>query len=212
MDFAFRPGEIESSPPESFLYQAGYLTLRKGAGDDFELDYPNAEVLESMSQLVSANIIQQNGGNYFIDFRTPLLDALKDGDAALFVDTVNRLLSLIPYDDYAVSARQAIRRAGIPAGEWLYRSSILTFMLGCGVLAFGEMHGSKGRSDLIVSYAGVTFVIEIKVARNDDCDALAAEALKQLSGKQYAGPYANAKKIGMAIDDKTRQVGAWVEG
>jgi hypothetical protein len=212
MDFAFRPGEIESSPPESFLYQAGYLTLRKGAGDDFELDYPNAEVLESMSQLVSANIIQQNGGNYFIDFRTPLLDALKDGDAALFVDTVNRLLSLIPYDDYAVSARQAIRRAGIPAGEWLYRSSILTFMLGCGVIAQSETHTNKGRSDLVVSYAGATFVIEIKVARNDDSDALAAEALKQLNGKQYAGPYANAKKLGIAIDDKARQVGAWVEG
>jgi hypothetical protein len=99
----------------------------------------------------------------------------------------------------------------IPVHEWLYRSTILAFLRGCNVLAFGEMHGSKGRSDLIVSYAGATFVIEIKIARNDDCDALAAEALKQLNGKQYAAPYANAKKIGIAIDDKTRQVGAWVE-
>jgi hypothetical protein len=61
-------------------------------------------------------------------------------------------------------------------------------------------------------HKGIPWVVEIKVARNDDSDALAAEALKQISGKQYAGPYANAKKIGMAIDDKTRQVGAWVEG
>ncbi|WP_461252282.1 hypothetical protein, partial [Treponema sp. R8-4-B8] len=29
-DFAFRPGEIETAPPESFFYQAGYLTLREG--------------------------------------------------------------------------------------------------------------------------------------------------------------------------------------
>jgi hypothetical protein len=74
------------------------------------------------------------------------------------------------------------------------------------------MHGSHGRSDLIASYAGSTYVIEIKVAYNDDSDALAAEALAQINGNQYAAPYANAKKLGIAIDDKTRQVGAWGEG
>jgi hypothetical protein len=100
----------------------------------------------------------------------------------------------------------------IPVHEWLYRSTILAFVRGCNVLAFGEMHGNKGRSDLQIMHKGIPWVVEIKVARNNDCDALAAEALKQLSGKQYAGPYANAKKIGIAIDDKARQVGAWVEG
>jgi hypothetical protein len=61
-------------------------------------------------------------------------------------------------------------------------------------------------------HKGVPWVIELKVTRNDDCDAKAEEALKQLNGNQYAAPYANAKKMGIAIDDKTRQVGAWVEG
>jgi hypothetical protein len=100
----------------------------------------------------------------------------------------------------------------ISAHEWLYRSTILAFLRGSGVLAFGEMHGSRGRSDLIVSYAGIVYVIEFKVARDDDCDAKAEEALKQLNDNQYAAPYANAKKLGIAINDKTRQVGAWVEG
>jgi len=63
----FRPFQYSyyTMPLESFLYQAGYLTLRKGAGDDFKLDYPNAEVLESMSRLVSTNIIERNGDSYF---------------------------------------------------------------------------------------------------------------------------------------------------
>ena len=37
--------EIESAPPESFLYQAGYLTMEKREGQIITLDYPNKEVL-----------------------------------------------------------------------------------------------------------------------------------------------------------------------
>jgi hypothetical protein len=212
MDFAFHPGEVETSPPESFLYQSGYLTLRKGVGDDFELDYPNAEVLNSMSELVYKNMTQR--GNDFLDLRSPLMRALKDGNSELFIEALNRLLSGILYEDYDSAAKQSVANAGmkISAQEWLYRSTILAFLRGCGVLAFGEMHGSRGRSDLIVSYAGTVYVIEFKVARDDDCDALAAEALKQLNNNRYAAPYANAKKLGIAIDDKERRVGAWVEG
>ncbi|MDR2591957.1 MAG: ATP-binding protein [Chitinispirillales bacterium] len=211
-DFARCPGEVETASPESFLYQSGYLTLREGVGNDFTLDYPNAEVLESMSLLVTENIIRNDGVSYFIDFRTPLLDSVKDGDVDLFAETINRLLASIPYDDYAMSARAAIKRSKIPAGEWLYRSNILAFLRGCGVLTFGEIHNSKGRSDLLVSYAGNTWIIEIKVARNDDCKTVAAEAMKQINEKQYDAPYKNAKKVAIAIDDKIRQIGEWIEG
>jgi len=212
MDFARCPGEIETAPPESFLYQSGYLTLREGISDDFSLDYPNAEVLESMSQLVTINTVQSGGANYFIDFRTPLLDAMMESNAGLFVETINRLLASIPYDDYAKAAQPAIRRSGVPAREWLYRSAILSFLHGCGVLAIGEPHTNKGRTDLLLCHKGTAWVIEIKVAYNDDCKAKAAEAIKQINDNQYAAPYKNARKLGIAIDDKTRQVGEWVEG
>ncbi|MDR3012720.1 MAG: AAA family ATPase, partial [Chitinispirillales bacterium] len=85
LDFAHDPGEIESAPPESFLYQAGYLTLRDRTGDEFSLDYPNAEVLESMSELVYKNMINHNGE--FVDLRTPLVTALVNGKSDLVVET-----------------------------------------------------------------------------------------------------------------------------
>ncbi|GBU22577.1 hypothetical protein R80B4_02487 [Fibrobacteres bacterium R8-0-B4] len=85
-------------------------------------------------------------------------------------------------------------------------------MRGCGVLVVGEMHTNKGRSDLVVCHQGTVWVIEIKVARDDDCAEKAAEALKQIQENKYADPYKNAKKLGIAIDDKTRQIGEWVEG
>ncbi|MDR2592930.1 MAG: ATP-binding protein [Chitinispirillales bacterium] len=211
-DFARRPGEIETASPESFLYQTGYLTLREGISGDFSLDYPNTEVLNSMSELVYKNILQSNGE--YIDLCAPLQRALFEGNGKLLVDTIDNLLASIPYDDYTAAAKQGLAHTGLDLSiqEWLYRSNILTFLRGCNVLAFGELHGSKGRSDLQIMHKGIPWVIEIKVARNDDCAAKAAEAMKQMNDNQYADPYKNARKLGIAIDDKTRRVGEWVEG
>ena len=209
-DFAMRPGEIETAPPESFLYQAGYLTLREGVTDDFSLDYPNTEVLNSMSTLVYNNMTQSNGE--YVDLRTPLLQALTNGNCELLIETLNRLLAGIPYDDYDNAAKQGIRLSmeKITTQEWLYRSTILAFLRGCNVLTLGEMHSNKGRSDLLVTHKGIPWVIEIKVAKNDDCAAKAQEAMKQINDNQYADPYKNARKVAIAIDDKTRQIGEWI--
>jgi hypothetical protein len=212
-DFAFRPGEIETAPPESFLYQAGYLTLREGVSGDFSLDYPNTEVLNSMSELVYKNMLRSGGGEY-IDLCAPLQRALYVGDCKLLVNTINNLLAGIPYDDYTGAAKQAILLSDveITTQEWLYRSTILAFLRGCNVMAFGEMHSNKGRSDLQIMHKGIPWVIEIKIARNDDCAAKAQEAMRQINDNQYAAPYINAKKVAIAIDEKTRQIGEWIEG
>jgi hypothetical protein len=210
LNFAHDPGEIEFAPPESFLYQAGYLTLRDRTGDEFSLDYPNAEVLESMSELVYKNMINHNGE--FVDLRTPLVTALVNGKSDLVVETINRLLSGIPYDDYVRAAQQAIAISDveITTQEWLYRSTILAFLRGCGVLAFGEMHGHKGRSDMLIVYKNVPWIIEIKVAKNNDCETQAEEAMKQINDRQYDGLYKNAKKLAIAIDEPERKIGKWL--
>ena len=212
-DFVCCPGEIETAPPQSFLYQAGYLTIRECIEDDFILDYPNVEVLNSMSKLTAQNIVEGSGED-FMDFRTPLITALSKGNSELVVETVNRLLASIPYDDYVNAAKQGVRLSDkkITTQEWLYRSTILAFLRGCGILTFGEMHSNQGRSDMVVTCRGATWVIEIKVAaEGEDCRIKAQEAMTQLSGNQYADQYKNAKKLAIAIDDSTRQVGEWVE-
>jgi len=213
-DFVCCPGEIETAPPQSFLYQAGYLTIRECIENDFILDYPNVEVLNSMSKLTAQNIVEGSGED-FMDFRTPLITALSKGNSELVVETVNRLLASIPYDDYVSAAKQGIRLSDkkITTQEWLYRSTILAFLRGCGILTFGEMHSNQGRSDMVVTCRGATWVIEIKVAaEGEDCRAKAEEAMAQLSGNQYADQYKNAKKLAIAIDDSTRQALEWVEG
>ena len=209
-DFVDSPGEIETARPESFLYQSGYLTLREGIADDFSLDYPNAEVLDSMSKLVYNNIMRSGGGDNFWDISVPLLESLVNGNCDLLIKTINRLLASIPYDDYGRAAQQAIELSGIPAQEWLYRSTILAFFRGCGVLVFGELHGNNGRADLLVSHKGKAWVIELKVAYNDDNAEKVQEAMAQINEKQYADQFVNAKKVGIAIDDKSRQIKEWI--
>ncbi|MDR2522157.1 MAG: hypothetical protein LBC93_00420 [Synergistaceae bacterium] len=43
--------EIEQAPPESFLFQSGYLSVRERRGRKLVLDYPNMEVLSSVAGL-----------------------------------------------------------------------------------------------------------------------------------------------------------------
>ena len=43
--------EIEKTSPESFFYQTGYLTIAKIEENKIILDYPNTEIVNSMSQM-----------------------------------------------------------------------------------------------------------------------------------------------------------------
>ena len=207
-DFAKSPGDMDATPPEGFLYQSGYLTLRPGTISDLSLDYPNTEVLNSMSKLLAHNILNDN--NYH-NFQNELYHALVYADAPKIVEVLNRLLASIPYDDFASAAKQhtLINGYTFPVQEWLYRSTILAFLRGCGVAAVAEMHTHLGRADLVVSHKGKTWVIEIKVAYKGESPAQKAqEALCQIIENQYAKPYPHALCIGMAIDDSLRQVTA----
>ncbi|MDR2626635.1 MAG: PD-(D/E)XK nuclease domain-containing protein [Dysgonamonadaceae bacterium] len=91
--------------------------------------------------------------------------------------------------------------------EWLYRSSILAFFQGCGVIVFGELQSNKGRSDIVLSHKGNTWVIEIKVAFKDENPvAKAEEACRQILEKDYNKPYPHAICVGLAIDDSARRI------
>ena len=207
-DFAKSPGDVDTTPPQGFLYQCGYLTLRPGTTDDLSLDYPNTEVLNSMSALLAQNILLDSNDD-FNNCRTRLLLALQTIDYELFKDTLNSLLASIPYDDFVNAGKQSvlINRYKFSAQEWLYRSTILAFLRGCGVVVIAEMHTNLGRADLVVSRKGKTWVIEIKVACEGESPAQKAEeALRQIVDKHYAKPYPDAICVGLAIDDTVRQI------
>ena len=208
-DIAKNPGEIDTAPPYSFLYQSGYLTLRPGANNGLALDYPNTEVLQAMSKMLIQNMVGESG---YISYYNLLTNALVDKNAEKLIQVFNRLLARIPYDDYALAMKQDVMFEDFkfPAQEWLYRTAILSMALGCGVDVSAEVHSSFGRSDLAIAYSGVTWVIEIKVAYGDvDTAVKAEEAYRQIEEKNYAKLYPDAICIGLAINDSKRQIAHW---
>ena len=210
-DFAKNPGDMDSTPTYGFLYQSGYLTLRPGTTNQLSLDYPNKETIHSMSKLFTQNIVT---GNAFDNFQNALLAALNEKNVEKLVLVFNRLLARIPYDDYTKAIQQNVLfdEFKFPAQEWLYRSSILSLLHGCGMEVNPEVHSNFGRADLVILYSGVAWVIEIKVAyrdRGDNPVKKAEAALRQIEDNNYAKPFSNAICIGLAIDDSERQITEW---
>jgi hypothetical protein len=120
-------------------------------------------------------------------------------------------LASIPYDDFAKSASKRISEEemfySLHAHEWLYRSSLLAFFRGAGIMAFGEMHTNKGRSDIVLTNRGRTFVLEIKVAyTSEEISIKLAEAKKQILSCNYAASYPDAISLALIIDDTQRQI------
>ena len=217
-DFAKSPGEIDTAPPHSFLYQSGYLTLRPGTSDDLSLDYPNTEVLNAMSTLVSKNHLRDKGEDYF-KCRSDLLEGLMNLDCEQVIDVFNRLLASVPYDDYPKNARRTAPKTSNPKAlkttenEPDYSIILLTFLRGCGVVVFPEIHSNLGRSDLVIAHRGVAWVIEIKVARRGDRAILkAGEAFSQIEDRNYAKLYPKTVRIGLAVDNRSRQITEWKTG
>jgi hypothetical protein len=159
-----------------------------------------------MSSLLTSNIV---GDDNYESFRNNICKHLLNKNKDGFKDVLNMLLSKIPYDDYAKAAQQVIQNEDykFPAQEWLYRSTILSFLQGCGVVVEAELHTFKGRPDLVISYRGSTFILEFKVAfKSEDVQVKLAEAATQIREKEYIKPYPNATCLAMVIDDTQRQI------
>jgi hypothetical protein len=85
--------EIEHATPESFLYQSGYLSVCEKDGKELTLDYPNMEVLSSMSRLF-----------LYGKFKVPVSKiaafdmekAASNGEAERMVNIFNTLLASLP--------------------------------------------------------------------------------------------------------------------
>ena len=209
-DFALSPGDVDKTLPEGFLFQCGYLTLRPGVfGSDLSFDYPNTEVLNSMSKLLTQNTITEKNYSYF---QSNLLAAIVSNDIEKFVEVINRLLSCIPYDDFLSAAKQKLSLSvnKISVQEWLYRSNIIAFLRGCGVVTFAEVQTNLGRPDIVLSHKGHVWLIELKVAeKGQTANKKAEEAFRQIMDKNYAKAYPDAVCVGIAIDDDKKQITGW---
>ncbi|MDR1947242.1 MAG: ATP-binding protein [Desulfovibrio sp.] len=194
--FLTSPGEIESTPPHGFLYQAGYLTLRKG-DDGYCLDYPNFEVLSAMSAYCIQNMIHED--DVADELFKNVQSAVANQDAEALVKVFNRVYAAVSYDDYRVNSNESF-----------YRATLQTFLLGAGIRAQAEVCNNLGRMDIVARYNDKTVVIELKRAADAEKAVKAAVAgMSQMLEKQYGNAYADALRLAVAIDDGKRRIVAY---
>jgi hypothetical protein len=215
-DFASDPGEYSESNPKSFLYQAGYLSLKAGLkSDEFILDYPNHEVREAMSNLLVENFLG-DALAYNIYFK--LKEAFRDRNSSLIIEEFNILLANIPYNDYneaKIKTKLALNSSGVNSGEFLYReflyrSCLFSLLYGAGLKVLTEPRGSYGGSGLVVETGGRVWVMEIKVRPENESEPQAlSEARDQIIAKRYVAAYANPICLGIVISDERRAITLW---
>ncbi|MDR1657309.1 MAG: ATP-binding protein [Deltaproteobacteria bacterium] len=192
------PRQERFQDPAVYLYQLGYLSLKSSPSDDvFILDYPNFEVLQSMSLLLLEDYF--NDSNEASEMCFGVKQALSERDPAALVAQFNLLLSKFPYD-YHQKKRD----------EFFYCPPILTLFFAMGLDIRAEQHGNWGRADFVVTYKAQNWIIEVKVSYNDTKDSqLAAGALTQIKEKNYGGGCQNPVLLGIVINDTTRLISTW---
>lgn len=188
--------EIEHATPESLLCQAGYLTLAGKDEDSFTLDYPNKEVLDSLSLYME--VIYRVPDSFALG-RIVKAGLEKDYMPGV-MEAFGKILSAVPYSDF-----QAVR-------ESLYRSVFLAALRSSGILCVAEAQNSEGRADVTAILDGRVYVFEFKVARKPaQADKLLDEGKSQILARKYAEHENSGRKVSrvaLVIDDEKHSVAA----
>ena len=217
--------EIERTDPASFLFQSGYLTIEKRTGDLVTLDYPNREVLDSLSKMYLRLIYKIEG---YTSLGNDLWTALKNGDLPEIVRLYNQAIAYVAYDDFKLNKQN----------EFWYRSMFVMLLRGAGIRYYTEPHLAEGRPDLVIEFENIVIVLEFKFAKArttkgktgkkeaaesevakteattatavDTVEEKGLEGLRQVLEKMYIEPYKSKNhKVICAVlvaDEKKRQV------
>lgn len=195
--------EIENAEPESFLFQAGYLTLRQRHEQadmelSFVLDYPNIEVLKSVAKLFVGNVARI--GNDLSSFNMEITAAFDSEDPSDLIKTIDRLFASIPYNLFSNT-------------EKYYHSLIYCMMVSAGIDARAEDRSRAGSADIVVHRGGQYYVLELKVSQDETlCKKAAEAAIAQIRMRGYYEkfPKNKTKLIGLAIDMEKKKVGHFI--
>jgi hypothetical protein len=168
--------DIENAELSSFLYQSGYLTIEKINGNLLTLDFPNKEVLESISTMYLSDIYSIKD---CVEIGNNIWGALRKGDMQRIVDFYNVALSELPYD----GLKDQIN-------EYFFRALFLMLLRCVGVIAYAEVHTFRGRSDIVIQFEKQAVVIEFKFAPTSaEVNAKRQEGIAQIRSREYAKPY-----------------------
>ena len=131
------------------------------------LDYPNKEVLNSLSSMYLKLVYRVKN---YAGLGNEIRKALRTADITKIAELYNVALAKIPYDDYAKNRN-----------EYWYRSMFMMLLRGVGIITYAEIHTHKGRSYVLVLFEDLVVVLAFKFAKKSSGGArLLAEDAAQL--------------------------------
>ena len=188
---------IDPGSPVAMIYQSGYVTI-KDYDSEFDLvtvGFPNKEVERGflLFLLPFYTNLKKEDSNFFV---SRAVQALKNGDAEVFMSYMKSLFAGYPYDL-------------IKDTENHYQNVVyLTLKLMSVYLVDAEFRTSNGRIDLLVRTDKYIYVMEFKY------DGSAQEAMDQIESKEYPLPFAMDSrtiiKVGVNFSGKTRNIENWI--
>ena len=180
---------MDVATPESFLTQAGYLSIKAKDIDSYMLDFPNNEVRQAFCALI-LNIQYTVDNADILAVKASLRKALATHNADKIIEQFKVIYSSVPYVHFDANKT-----------EHFYTAILLTYLQGAGFDAFPERLSNKGRLDLSLHYQNRVYIFELKTAAPE-------KAIAQIIEKNYAGAYTNhpVTLVGLQIDFEQRNI------
>ncbi|MEZ4863827.1 MAG: AAA family ATPase [Caldilineaceae bacterium] len=164
--------DIEELQAIPILFQTGYLTIKaKDRFGQYTLDYPNAEVKESMLEYMISDLRHERGV-----MATPMViqlyEAFRANDLDQVIDLIKGIFKNIPSHIFLGKA------------EAYYHSLIYLVFFYLGQYTESEVNTNNGRLDCVVQSPTHIYILEFKL------DESAETALTQIKDRGYADKYA----------------------
>jgi hypothetical protein len=176
-EYVFKSFDINNIEIYSLLFQTGYLTiskkLKKRGIIQYELNYPNFEVKESLLN----HLLAVYSGRETAEIQPlylELLDSLEQKNLDRFITILSSIFSQIPYNLHLKE-------------EKYYHSLCFMILSLMGVKIDLEVLGDKGRVDGVLTLEDQIYIIEFKMG---SCK----EAIQQIKSRKYYQQFLNSDK------------------
>jgi Holliday junction resolvase-like predicted endonuclease len=187
-DTFFDGFDLENIGGTSFLFQAGYLTIKEVSFTNNEIEYileiPNKEVRSALTQyMLSAysDIKADNLNSIAMDIRKQI----NNSDSKGLEKSLRLLYAKVPFN--------------LHKDEALYHSIFIIIMNFLGFQVQGEIQTNIGKIDGVLKQNNSTVIIEVKFSNEKPKEVLLDEAIEQIKDKKYYEAYLDKPIILLAI-------------
>lgn len=193
--------DVNMVDPKIFLYQSGYLTIKKVMGETYVLGYPNREVKKAMCDMVLPIMLKKE--------MSQVNTVVMDMKMAMLVGNVDQamlcLKQLIAGTPYSTLKKEKF------VFEEHFRFIVKNLFYICGFEVHEEVEMASGRIDVTVETPKVIYVLELKMDDNGGVDAAAS----QIANRHYADMFVASKKlvkcIALEFSKRSRGLKDWKE-